>query len=124
MVHKTYSDNFLKFDCESKTVSDNYLKKFEKYFSKENDIIVHSFDLDKVTKITKNGIIMILTIVSLFGKFIGINNISHQIIFICSRNANRNDITGNQFFLRPDKYISVYLRRIHISSSNIDIVFI
>lgn len=58
MVHKTYSDNFLKFDCESKTVSDNYLKKFEKYFSKENDIIVHSFDLDKVTKITKNGIII------------------------------------------------------------------
>nr|WP_299526401.1 restriction endonuclease subunit S [uncultured Methanobrevibacter sp.] len=59
VIHKTYSDDFLKFDCESRTVSDNiYLEKFEKYFSKENDIIVSLFDPTRVTKITKKGLII------------------------------------------------------------------
>ena len=52
MVHKTYSNNFLKFDCESKIIID---KCQEKYFSKE---IVSSFDPTRITKITKKGIII------------------------------------------------------------------
>ena len=75
-----------------------------------------------VSKKNKNtGIISVLKIVNLLGKFI--IYFSYHIIFSTLGNFNINKVSCHQFFWRIYKNTSIYLWCIHIRTSNVDIIF-
>ena len=72
-------------------------------------------------KNTKNGTMITLKTVNLFGKFI--IYFSYHIIFSTLGNFNINKVSCHQFFWRIYKNTSIYLWCIHIRTSNVDIIF-
>src|SRR5699024_2146190 len=73
-----------------------------------------------IKKATKNGIMITLVIVSLFGVFIF--QLSYQIIFQCPGHMDHGKISGHQLGVRIDKQITVHSRRVSIGSGYVSVL--